>query len=138
MRDWLFVEDHAEALRLVLQNGKIGESYNIGGRNERSNLDVVQAVCALLDELAPDSPHRPHAKLITFVEDRPGHDKRYAIDPAKIERELGWRPRVSFEEGLRRTVAWYVANGNWCERAMGGDYGGERLGLAAPYGRMGR
>ena len=138
VRDWLFVEDHAEALRLVLQNGKIGESYNIGGRNERSNLDVVQAVCALLDELAPDSPHRPHAKLITFVEDRPGHDKRYAIDPAKIERELGWRPRVSFEEGLRRTVAWYVANGNWCERAMGGDYGGERLGLAAPYGRMGR
>ena len=98
VRDWLFVEDHAEALRLVLQNGKIGESYNIGGRNERSNLDVVQAVCALLDELAPDSPHRPHAKLITFVEDRPGHDKRYAIDPAKIERELGWRPRVSFEE----------------------------------------
>jgi len=130
VRDWLYVEDHAEALQAVLENGRVGETYNIGGRSERSNLELARAVCTLLDELLPDSPHRPHARLITFVDDRPGHDKRYAIDGSKIERELGWRPGVTFEAGLRRTVAWYLANCAWCAGARRKGYRGERLGLA--------
>lgn len=130
IRDWLYVEDHARALRLVLERGRLGETYNIGGHNERTNLEVVQGICALLDELLPQSAHRPHAKLITFVADRPGHDKRYAIDASKIERELGWRPRESFESGLRKTVQWYLGHRDWWQRVLDGSYRGERLGLA--------
>jgi len=129
VRDWLHVEDHAEALSLVLQRGRPGETYNIGANNERRNIDVVRAICALLDDLLPNSVNRPHAKLIEFVTDRPGHDQRYAIDAAKIERELGWRPRRSFAEGLRDTVRWYLDNRAWWERVMSGAYRGERLGL---------
>jgi len=129
VRDWLFVEDHAAALRLVLDKGRVGETYNIGGRAERRNIDVARAVCGILDELLPDSPHCPHENLITFVADRPGHDLRYAIDSGKIERELGWRPSESFESGLRRTVAWYLDNRGWWQRILSGDYRVERLGL---------
>ena len=129
VRDWLYVEDHARALRRVLEKGQIGETYNVGGHNERTNLQVVQTICALLDELLPQSPHRPHAQLITFVTDRPGHDKRYAIDAGKIERELGWRPQESFESGLRKTVEWYLDNRMWWQRVLDGSYRGERLGL---------
>ena len=129
VRDWLFVDDHARALRLVLEKGVPGETYNIGGHNERTNLEVVKAICALLDELTPDSPHAPHANLITFVADRPGHDARYAIDASKIERELGWRPAETFETGLRRTVAWYLENDEWCRDVQSGGYRQERLGL---------
>ena len=130
VRDWLFVEDHAAALCLALAQGRPGETYNIGGRSERTNIEIARAVCALLDELVPDSPNRPHQRLISFVEDRPGHDKRYAVDCEKIERELGWRPSVTFEAGLRRTVEWYLANRNWCDEVAGGGYHGQRLGVA--------
>lgn len=129
IRDWLYVEDHARALRLVLQKGRPGETYNIGGHNERTNLHVVQTICTLLDELLPQSSHRPRTQLITFVTDRPGHDKRYAIDASKIERELGWRPQESFESGLRKTVQWYLNNCTWWQRVLDGSYRGERLGL---------
>ena len=131
IRDWLYVDDHARALRLVLERGKPGETYNIGGHNERTNLEVVKGICSLLDELVPDSPHVPHADLITFVADRPGHDQRYAIDAGKIERELGWTPAETFETGLRRTVAWYLANDEWCRNVQSGGYRQERLGLGA-------
>lgn len=129
IRDWLYVDDHARALRLVLEQGKPGETYNIGGHNERTNLEVVEGICALLDELVPDSPHRPHKNLIKFVADRPGHDQRYAIDAGKIERELGWTPAETFETGLKRTVAWYLANDEWCQNVQSGGYRQERLGL---------
>ncbi|MEN8197501.1 MAG: GDP-mannose 4,6-dehydratase, partial [Pseudomonadota bacterium] len=129
IRDWLYVEDHATALRLVLEKGRVGETYNIGGRAERTNIDVARAVCAILDELLPDSPHRPHENLITFVADRPGHDLRYAIDSNKIERELGWSQEESFESGLKRTVAWYLENRTWWQRILSGDYQVERIGL---------
>lgn len=129
VRDWLYVEDHAAALRLVLEKGRVGETYNIGGRAERKNIDVARAVCAILDELLPDSPHCPHEKLITFVADRPGHDLRYAIDSSKIERELDWSQKESFETGLKRTVAWYLENREWWERILSGDYKVDRLGL---------
>lgn len=137
IRDWLYVEDHARALRLVLEKGRLGETYNIGGHNERTNLEVVKTICALLDELVPDAPHKPHASLISFVKDRPGHDQRYAIDASKIERELGWRPQESFESGLRKTVQWYLENRTWWERVLSGAYQGERLGLTSvsPSGR---
>lgn len=128
VRDWLYVEDHAAALRLVLANGEPGETYGIGGRSESTNIEIARAICALMDELVPDSPHRPHENLIKFVEDRPGHDKRYAIDCAKIERELGWTPGQDFDTGLRRTVEWYLANRTWWERILSGAYRGERLG----------
>ncbi|PWC40890.1 dTDP-glucose 4,6-dehydratase [Azospirillum sp. TSO35-2] len=127
IRDWLYVEDHARALRLVLEKGRIGESYNIGGHNERTNLEVVRAICALLDEMAPAGA--PHDRLISFVTDRPGHDKRYAIDAGKIERELGWTPLETFESGLRKTVAWYLENRDWWQAILNGSYRGERLGL---------
>jgi dTDP-glucose 4,6-dehydratase len=130
VRDWLHVEDHAEALALVLQKGRPGETYNVGGDSERRNIDVVRAICALLDEMLPESPHRPHERLIEFVADRPGHDARYAIDAGKIANELGWRPRHSFEQGLRETVRWFLDNRAWWERVMSGAYRGERLGLA--------
>ncbi|UCH73188.1 MAG: dTDP-glucose 4,6-dehydratase [Rhodospirillales bacterium] len=129
VRDWLYVEDHAAALRLVLDRGRIGETYNIGGSAERRNIDVARSVCAILDELLPDSPHRPHDALITFVADRPGHDLRYAIDSSKIESELGWAPSGSFESGLKRTIAWYLENRGWWERILSGAYRVERLGL---------
>jgi dTDP-glucose 4,6-dehydratase len=131
VRDWLFVDDHARALRLVLERGVPGETYNIGGHNERTNLEVVQDICRLLDEMRPDSPHAPHSNLITFVADRPGHDARYAIDAGKIERELGWRPIETFETGLKRTVAWYLENEEWCRDVQSGGYRQERLGLGA-------
>jgi dTDP-glucose 4,6-dehydratase len=131
VRDWLFVDDHARALRLVLERGVPGETYNIGGHNERTNIEVVRAICGLLDEMRPDSPHVPHAGLIAFVADRPGHDRRYAIDAGKIGRELGWRPAETFETGLRRTVAWYLENVDWCRNVQSGGYLQERLGLGA-------
>jgi dTDP-glucose 4,6-dehydratase len=113
VRDWLFVEDHCSAIRCVLHNGRPGETYNIGGRSERRNLDVVRTICSVLDELRPDSPYCPHSRLIEFVTDRPGHDRRYAIDSSKVERELGWTPRVSFESGIRATVSWYLDHTDW-------------------------
>ena len=128
VRDWLYVEDHARALRLVLERGRVGECYNIGGNCERTNLTVVRTLCALLDERHPDGA--PHERLIGFVADRPGHDLRYAIDAGKIERELGWRPRESFESGLARTVDWYLANQTWWRAIVDGSYQGQRLGLA--------
>ena len=131
MRDWLHVEDHAEALTLVLREGRPGETYNVGGDSERRNIDVVRAICTLLDEMLPDSPNRPHERLIQFVTDRPGHDARYAIDATKIRTELGWRPRHSFDSGLRDTVRWFLDNRPWWERVMSGAYRGERLGLSS-------
>src|SRR5262249_13370122 len=110
VRDWLFVEDHARALELVLRRGRVGETYNVGGGAERSNIDLGRQICPILAEELPQSPHRPHAQLIRFVEDRPGHDLRYAIDDMKLRRELGWEPRQSLESGLRRTVRWYLDN----------------------------
>jgi dTDP-glucose 4,6-dehydratase len=131
VRDWLHVEDHAEALLAVLERGRIGETYNIGGRSERRNLDVVHAICTLLDEMVPDPGGRPHTRLIDFVTDRPGHDLRYAIDSSKIEREIGWTPRHTFDAGLRATVRWYLDNRSWWQRVLSGAYRGERLGLPA-------
>ncbi|WP_367298279.1 dTDP-glucose 4,6-dehydratase [Hafnia alvei] len=131
IRDWLYVEDHARALYRVVTEGAIGETYNIGGHNERKNIDVVKTVCTLLEELVPNKPEgvEHYADLITYVTDRPGHDMRYAIDAAKIERELGWRPQETFESGIRKTVQWYLANESWWKRVQDGSYAGERLGL---------
>ncbi|WP_373651784.1 dTDP-glucose 4,6-dehydratase [Schlesneria sp. DSM 10557] len=129
VRDWLYVDDHARALIAVLERGTIGETYNIGGNSERQNIVVVRTICSLLDELVADSKNRPHEKLITFVTDRPGHDQRYAIDAAKIQRELGWKPLESFDSGLKKTVEWYLANREWCAKAVADRYAGERLGL---------
>jgi dTDP-glucose 4,6-dehydratase len=120
VRDWLFVEDHAQALRLVLERGTPGETYNVGGDAERANIDVVRVICGLLDELRPQGA--PHERLITYVTDRPGHDRRYAINFSKLERELGWRPRESFETGLRKTVQWYLDNEEWLAAVRSGDY----------------
>lgn len=121
IRDWLYVTDHCAAIREVLARGRVGETYNIGGWNEKTNLEIVHTICALLDELRPD-PAGPHARLITFVKDRPGHDRRYAIDARKIERELGWRPAETFETGIRKTVSWYLEHMNWVERVASGEY----------------
>ncbi len=129
IRDWLYVGDHCQAIMRVLEAGKPGEVYNIGGNSEMANLDVAKHVCDLLDELLPDSAHKPHASLIVFVKDRPGHDRRYAIDAGKIQRELGWRPQESFASGIRKTVMWYLENQDWIERVLSGAYRGERLGL---------
>jgi dTDP-glucose 4,6-dehydratase len=131
IRDWLFVEDHARALALIALTGKVGESYNVGGHNEKTNLEVVQAICTILDEVVPDERIGPRQNLITFVRDRPGHDQRYAIDPAKISRELGWVPQETFETGLAKTVRWYLDNRPWWERIRSGVYRGERLGQVA-------
>ncbi len=120
IRDWLYVDDHARALRLVLERGRIGETYNIGGWNEKTNLGVVQMICAILDELRPQGA--PHASLITYVQDRPGHDRRYAIDASRIARELGWKPVETFETGLRKTVEWYLANTDWVNAVVSGEY----------------
>jgi len=121
VRDWLYVTDHCSAIRAVLAGGRPGETYNIGGWNERTNRQIVDAICALLDELRPD-PAGPYRRLISFVTDRPGHDRRYAIDARKIERELGWRPAESFETGIRKTVQWYLANEGWVQRVQSGAY----------------
>lgn len=128
VRDWLHVEDHVLALETVLTRGRIGETYNIGGHNEKTNLEVVTAICTILDRLAPVPGG--HQKLIIFVPDRPGHDLRYAIDAAKIQRELDWTPRETFETGLEKTVRWYLENQDWCEHVMSGKYRLERLGTA--------
>lgn len=137
VRDWLHVEDHARALWLVLQEGRLGKVYNIGGHNEKTNLEVVHGICQVLEDLAADNPHSRNsgtsqgfAGLIEYVADRPGHDLRYAIDAAKIEQELGWRPQETFETGLRKTVQWYLENAKWCEHVLDGSYQGERLGIA--------
>lgn len=130
VRDWLYVEDHARALLKVVSEGKVGETYNIGGHNEQKNLDVVHSICALLEELAPQKPAgiARYEDLITYVQDRPGHDLRYAIDASKIERELGWVPQETFDTGLRKTVQWYLDNLEWCRRVQDGSYQGQRLG----------
>jgi dTDP-glucose 4,6-dehydratase len=128
VRDWLFVEDHAEALLTVVEKGGVGESYNIGGINERKNIDVVHAICDLVDELASNAEIGSRRSLISFVQDRPGHDLRYAIDCSKIARELGWKPRETFETGLRKTVQWYLDNRDWWGDIRSGRYRGERLG----------
>jgi dTDP-glucose 4,6-dehydratase len=122
VRDWLYVGDHCSALRTVLERGRVGETYNVGGGNQRSNVDVVTAVCALLDELVPESKFRPHKQLVKYVTDRPGHDRRYAIDARKLESELGWRAQESFETGLRKTVEWYLANAAWVKGVTSGAY----------------
>jgi dTDP-glucose 4,6-dehydratase len=129
VRDWLYVDDHARALVTVLKRGQIGETYNIGGHNEKTNIEVVHTLCSLLDELVPGSAYCPHESLISFVTDRPGHDHRYAIDASKIERDLGWKPVETFQSGLAKTVEWYLANQAWCEKAVADRYSGERLGL---------
>ncbi|MFC3340482.1 dTDP-glucose 4,6-dehydratase [Paracandidimonas soli] len=131
IRDWLYVEDHARALYAVFTRGEPGATYNIGGHNEKQNIEVVKTICALLDELHPDSPVTPHVDLITHVADRPGHDVRYAIDASKIQQELGWMPQESFESGIRKTVQWYLNNLEWCRRVQDGSYRRERLGLTA-------
>ncbi|MHB1036369.1 MAG: dTDP-glucose 4,6-dehydratase [Pirellulales bacterium] len=129
VRDWLYVEDHVAALLTVLRRGAVGQVYNIGGDCEKTNLEVVRAICTLLDELVPESRGVPHASLMTFVADRPGHDRRYAMDASKIRRELGWRPGETFDSGLRKTVRWYVENQDWCGRVIQGGYDGQRIGL---------
>ncbi|MBE0505968.1 MAG: dTDP-glucose 4,6-dehydratase [Marinospirillum sp.] len=126
IRDWLYVEDHARALYKVVTEGKIGETYNIGGHNEKQNIDVVHTICDILQELAPAATQ--YRDLITHVQDRPGHDRRYAIDASKIQRELGWQPQETFESGIRKTVSWYLDNLEWCRRVQDGTYKRERLG----------
>ena len=129
VRDWLYVDDHCIALEQTLKNGQLGEVYNIGGNNEKTNLDLVSTLCEILDELIPDSPHKPHKSLIKFVDDRPGHDRRYAIDAGKIKRDLGWEPAETLDTGLRKTAKWYINNPQWVERVTSGAYKGQRLGL---------
>jgi dTDP-glucose 4,6-dehydratase len=131
VRDWLYVDDHARALYKVVSEGKIGETYNIGGHNEKQNIAVVNAICDLLEELVPQKPEgiNQYRDLITHVQDRPGHDLRYAIDASKIERELGWAPEETFETGMRKTVGWYLSNSEWCQRVQDGSYRRERLGM---------
>ena len=136
IRDWLYVEDHARALVEVVTRGKVGETYNIGGHNEKRNLEVVERICDLLDEMAPQTDdgrglRRSYKELITFVKDRPGHDRRYAIDASKIERELGWKPQETFESGIRKTVRWYLDNRQWWKRVLDGSYQLARLGEKA-------
>lgn len=127
IRDWLYVEDHARALYKVVTEGKIGETYNIGGHNEKQNLEVVQTICSILDALVPKTT--PYAEQITYVTDRPGHDRRYAIDSSKMSKELNWQPQETFETGLRKTVEWYLTNQEWCQHVQDGSYQRERLGI---------
>lgn len=129
VRDWLYVADHCSAIDAVLHKGVLGEVYNVGGNNEKTNIEVVETLCQLLDELVPDSAYKPHKSLMKFVQDRPGHDARYAIDASKIKREVGWEPTETFETGLRKTVQWYLDNQSWWQNVLDGSYRGERLGL---------
>jgi dTDP-glucose 4,6-dehydratase len=131
VRDWLHVDDHVEALMLIVERGAIGRSYNVGGNNEWTNIAVVKAICALMNDLAPDVTIGRRERLIEFVTDRPGHDRRYAIDAGRVRRELGWKPRQTMETGLRKTVQWYLANRPWWEGIRSGVYRGERLGTGA-------
>jgi dTDP-glucose 4,6-dehydratase len=131
VRDWLYVEDHCHAISLVLAKGTPGETYNVGGNAERDNLWLVDRLCAILDELVPTSPHCPHKQLVQFVKDRPGHDRRYAIDFTKLHNELGWEPKEDIDSGLRRTVQWYIDNQAWCETVTANKYQQQRLGVAA-------
>ncbi|WP_133499513.1 dTDP-glucose 4,6-dehydratase [Cognatilysobacter terrigena] len=130
VRDWLFVGDHCSAIRRVLESGRVGETYNVGGNAERENIEVVRTICRLLDQKRPVGDGRARESLITFVADRPGHDRRYAIDASKIEQELGWSPTVTFEQGIERTVDWYLDNQSWVERVLDGSYRLERIGQA--------
>jgi dTDP-glucose 4,6-dehydratase len=129
VRDWLYVQDHVKALLKVLESGQPGETYVIGGHNERNNLQVVETICEIMDQVVSEPKVSSHKNLISFVKDRPGHDMRYAIDPSKIKNELGWSPDVTFEEGIRKTVLWYLKNQEWCKNVMSGKYKLERLGL---------
>jgi len=131
VRDWLYVEDHADALLLAVTQGKPGRSYNVGGHNERRNIDLVHAICDILDRMRPRAGGQSHRDLITFVADRPGHDARYAIDPTRIMGELGWRPSVTVEEGLERTVAWYLDNTDWWQPLLDVEGVGTRVGTGA-------
>ena len=121
IRDWLYVKDHCSAIRCVLEKGRLGQTYNIGGHNEKSNITIVKTICEILDDLIPH-PEGSYANLITYIKDRPGHDRRYAIDPSKITNELGWKPKENFETGIRKTIKWYLENKNWCERVKSGAY----------------
>ena len=129
VRDWLHVDDHVRAMRVVLTEGAVGETYNVGGNAERKNIDVVTTICEVIDELLPESAHKPHQSLIEYVQDRPGHDLRYAIDASKIKNDLGWEPAETFESGIRNTVEWYLENRDWWQPILDGTYQGERLGL---------
>ncbi len=131
VRDWLFVGDHCSAIRRVLDAGRVGETYNVGGDAERTNIDVVHTLCALLDERRPLAGGRARASLVTYVRDRPGHDRRYAIDAGKLQGELGWMPTVTFEQGMAQTVDWYLDNQPWVQRVLDGSYRLERIGEAA-------
>jgi dTDP-glucose 4,6-dehydratase len=131
VRDWLYVNDHVTGLLAAFERGTPGETYNFGGNNERTNIEVVKTICAIADSLRPDSSIGPREKLIRFVTDRPGHDLRYAIDSSKAQSELGWKPAETFETGLQKTVEWYMANPEWSEHVLSGEYRGERLGLGA-------
>jgi dTDP-glucose 4,6-dehydratase len=122
VRDWLYVEDHCRAIRTVLSHGRVGETYNIGGRSEKKNLEIIAAICELLDKLRPNDPAVPHGKLVSFVKDRPGHDRRYAMDTGKIERELNWHPLETFESGIRKTVSWYLEHEDWVRDVTSGSY----------------
>ncbi len=129
VRDWLFVEDHARALFTVFEKGTVGETYNVGGDSERKNIDVVKVICAYLDEFVPHSQFKPHSQLITFVADRPGHDRRYAIDCTKLKRDLDWKQEENFETGIKKTVKWFLDNQDWVKQVLANKYAGERLGL---------
>ncbi len=129
VRDWLYVEDHCAAIELVLAKGRVGECYNVGGNNEQANINIVKLICSTVDRLRPGLPHAPCESLIKYVKDRPGHDRRYAIDASKIERELGWKPQQDFQSGLELTIGWYLDNPIWVERVQTGKYQRERLGL---------
>lgn len=130
IRDWLYVEDHARALVLIATTGETGRTYNVGGNSEKTNLEVVRSICQILDRVRPRSDGKSYSEQITFVEDRPGHDFRYAIDASRIQSELGWTPRETFESGMEKTIEWYLKHGDWVKEALAGSYGGERLGLA--------
>lgn len=131
VRDWLYVEDHCRGLMCVLEKGRLGEKYNIGGHNEKTNLEIIHEICRILDEIKPRSDGEKYAQQIVFVQDRPGHDKRYAIDAGKMQRELSWAPVETFETGILKTIQWYLANESWCQHVLDGSYRGERLGIKA-------
>jgi len=129
IRDWLYVEDHCDAVYTVLQHGEIGETYNVGGNNEIRNIDIVKTICAILDEMRPSPNGKSYGNLISFVKDRPGHDFRYAIDASKIKTELGWTPKETFESGIKQTIEWYIENESWWRKIQDKTYNQERLGL---------